>query len=202
MITDQRIRYLCDFIEATDCFGNGVEIKGGVCYFLWDRDHKGLCHVRTVEKDKLSEANRYLKEDGVDSFIRRNEGVSIYHKVKAFDEPRISDLVSSQKPFGLGTAFHGRKRALPGDVKIFENGGTGFVSPGDITKSTDLIGKFKVYISAGYNGGDAFPHQIIGRPILGEPNTCCSETYISIGCFDSEEYAQNLITYILIKSCK
>lgn len=199
MITDHRIRFLCDYIEATDCFGNGVEIKGGVCYFLWDRDHKGLCHVRTVEKEKVSEADRYLKEDGVDSFIRRNEGVSIYHKVKSLDEPRISDLVTSQKPFGIGTAFHGRKTELKGDVKIFENGGTGFIPLKDITKSTELIEKYKVYISAGYNGGDSFPHQIIGKPILGMPNTCCSETYITIGCFDCKEYAQNLITYIQTK---
>lgn len=199
MIADKRIRHLCDYIEATDCFGNGVEIKGGVCYFLWDRDHEGKCQVQTIEKDKRSIAQRYLKEEGVDSFIRRNEGVSIYHKVKALNEPRFSDIVSSQKPFGIGTAFHGRKKPLPGDIQIFENGGIGFVSLSEITKSRELIKKYKVYISAGYNGGDSFPHQIIGKPILGASNTCCSETYIAIGSFDNEEFAKNLMTYIQTK---
>lgn len=199
MIADKRIRHLCDYIEATDCFGNGVEIKGGVCYFLWDRDHEGKCQVQTIEKDKRSIAQRYLKEEGVDSFIRRNEGVSIYHKVKALNEPRFSDIVSSQKPFGIGTAFHGRKKPSPGDIQIFENGGIGFVSLSEITKSRELIKKYKVYISAGYNGGDSFPHQIIGKPILGASNTCCSETYIAIGSFDNEEFAKNLMTYIQTK---
>ena len=36
MIADTRIRELHDYLNASDCFGNGVEIKGGVCYFLWD----------------------------------------------------------------------------------------------------------------------------------------------------------------------
>lgn len=199
MITDRRIRYLCDYIEAAECFGNGVEIKGGVCYFLWNRDHEGLCHVKTIENGKFSEADRFLKEDGVDAFIRRNEGVSIYHKVCAFREPSMSQIVSSQKPFGIGTAFHGRKTAKSGDYRIYENGGIGYVSIDDISKGREHINKFKVFISAGYNGGDAFPHQIIGKPILGENASCCTETYVMLGSFDEEQEARNLITYIQTK---
>ena len=76
---------------------------------MWSRDNSGLCHVRTVENGNFSESDRFLKEDGVDAFIRRNEGVSIYHKVRAFNEPSMSQIVSSQKPFGIGTAYHGKK---------------------------------------------------------------------------------------------
>ena len=199
MITDKRIRELCDFVEAADCFGTGVEIKGGVCYFLWDRDHEGLCHVKTCESNRISEADRYLKEDGVDSFIRRNEGVSIYHKVKEFMEPTVSQIVSSQKPFGLGTAFHGRSAIKDGDVAVFENGGIGYIAASEIHKSIEYINKYKVFVSAGYNGGDTFPHQIIGKPILGPSGSCCTETYVMIGTFEHEQQARNLMTYIQTK---
>ena len=48
MIADTRIRELHDYLNASDCFGNGVEIKGGVCYFLWDRvdNTKPICYNR------------------------------------------------------------------------------------------------------------------------------------------------------------
>ena len=199
MITDKRIRELCDFIEAADCFGTGVEIKGGVCYFLWDRDHEGLCHVKTYESNHISEVYRYLKEDGVDSFIRRNDGVSIYHKVKEFKEASVSQIVSSQKPFGLGTAFHGHANYRNGDVTVFENGGIGYIAESEIPKSIEYVNKYKVYVSAGYNGGDTFPHQIIGKPILGTAGSCCTETYVMIGGFKYEQEARNLMTYIQTK---
>ena len=199
MITDKRLRELCDFIEAADCFGTGVEIKGGVCYFLWDRDHEGLCHVKTYESNRISEAYRYLKEDGVDSFIRRNDGVSIYHKVKEFKEASVSQIVSSQKPFGLGTAFHGHANYRNGDVTVFENGGIGYIAESEIPKSIEYVKKYKIYVSAGYNGGDTFPHQIIGKPILGPAGSCCTETYVMIGGFKYEQEARNLMTYIQTK---
>ena len=199
MISDHHIRELCDYIEASDCFGTGVEIKGGVCYFLWDRVYDGMCHVVTHEKDHKSEAFRFLKEDGVNSFIRRNEGVSIYHRVKRIGEPTMASLVSSQKPFGLGTAFHGSKEHHEGDILLFENGGTSFIHRSKVNKSIELIDKYKVFISAGYNAGDSFPHQILNKPLIGRPGSCCTETYVAIGAFDSEKQAINLSKYIATK---
>ena len=199
MINDKRMRKLVDYIEATDCFGNGVEIKGGVCYFLWDREYNGTCHVVTHEKDSISEAHRFLKEDGVDSFIRRNAGISIYHKVRAFNEPPMSDIVSSQKPFGLGTAYHGEKKPFNGSIQLFENGGVGYISRMLVPKSTDLIDRYKVFISAGYNAGDTFPHQILNKPLFGSTGSCCTETYVAIGSFKTAEEARNLMAYIQTK---
>ena len=60
MIEDKRIRFLHDFLNASECFGNGVEIKGGVCFFLWNRDQKGKCSVFTHNADKIEESYRYF----------------------------------------------------------------------------------------------------------------------------------------------
>lgn len=63
MIRDKRIRVLHDFLNASDCFGTGVEIKGGVCYFLWERDNEGTCRIFTHNGESVKEQpERYLKE--------------------------------------------------------------------------------------------------------------------------------------------
>lgn len=44
MLHDDRIREIHDFPDATDVFP-GVQIKGGICYFKWERDQRGDCKV-------------------------------------------------------------------------------------------------------------------------------------------------------------
>ena len=61
-------------------------LKGGVCYFLWDRDNPGPCQVTTHFKDwPVSTATRPLLEKGADVFIRFNEGLPILKKVVAVE---------------------------------------------------------------------------------------------------------------------
>ena len=81
MLNDSCIREIHDFGNASDCFP-GVSIEGGVCYFLWDRDKKGLCKVCTHSKDEITTVSeRPLLEKGADVFIRYNEMISIIRKV-------------------------------------------------------------------------------------------------------------------------
>ncbi|MDI7774969.1 Eco57I restriction-modification methylase domain-containing protein [Asticcacaulis sp. EMRT-3] len=41
MLADDRLRSIHDYLSASDVFP-GVGLKGGVCYFLWDRENRGL----------------------------------------------------------------------------------------------------------------------------------------------------------------
>ena len=119
MLADDRLRSIDDYLSASDVFP-GVGLKGGVCYFLWDRDNPGPCQVTTHYKDwPISTASRPLLERGVDVFIRFNEGLSILKKVVAVENgkpdslslpesKRFDRLVSSRKPFGLETTFKGK----------------------------------------------------------------------------------------------
>lgn len=119
MLADKRLRSLDDYLSAADVFP-GVGLKGGVCYFLWNRDQAGTCQVTTHFKDwSPSSAQRWLSEEGADVFIRFNEGLSILKKVMAIENgkpvtlslpesKRFDHLVSSRKPFGLETTFKGR----------------------------------------------------------------------------------------------
>ena len=196
MIKDKRIRVLHDFLNASECFGNGVEIKGGVCYFLWNRDQEGKCNIYTHHGDNMEESQRYLQEEGSDVFIRYKMGVAIYKKVRELKEKTIERMVSSQRPFGLRTFVHGEKEKFNGAVTLYENGGVGYIERNIITSNVGWVDKPKVYISRAYGASDTYPHQIIGKPIVGDVNTCCTETYVVIGPFSTMREAKNVSTYL------
>jgi hypothetical protein len=213
MLTDNCLRSIDDHLCASDAFP-GVGLKGGVCYFLWDRDNPGLCRVTTHFKDWLaSTASRPLLEEGVDVFIRFNEGLSILKKVVAVesegsqslslpDSRRFDRLVSSRKPFGLETTFKGKAAKHAGDVLVYQNGGTGYTPKSSITTGVELIDKWKVYVgraAPGTGNRDTYPHRIISTPFVGEPGSISSETYLCIGPFDSNTRAESVLSYL---SCR
>src|ERR1019366_4103507 len=213
MLTDDRLRSIDDYLSAADVFP-GVGLKGGVCYFLWDRDNPGRCRVTTHFKDwPLSTASRPLLEGGVDVFIRFNEGLAILKKVvgvesggaKSLSLPekkRFERLVSSRKPFGLETTFKGKMVKGNGDILVYQNGGTGYIPKNSVSTGVHLIDKWKVYTgyaAPGTGNKDTYPHRIISTPFLGAPGTISSETYLCIGPFDSRKQAESVLSYL---SCR
>jgi len=211
MLTDTSIRVIEDFPDSTNVFP-GTQIKGGVCYFLWDRDNKGPAIVRNnVASSKTEFTERYLLEPGADIFIRYNEAIMILKKVMKKvngeienwaslpSEKSFKELVNTAKPFGLRTFFKGEKTPGKNSVKVFQNGGTAFVDRSEITKNSELIDEWKVYVSRAYGAGESFPHAILGKPFLGEPGTVCTETYMAIGPFSNRKEAENAIGYITTK---
>jgi site-specific DNA-methyltransferase (adenine-specific) len=210
MLKDDRLRSIDDYLSASDVFP-GVGLKGGVCYFLWDRDNHGSCRVATHFKDwPVSIASRGLLEEGVDVFIRFNEGLSILKKVAAIESgqshslllpegKRFDQLVSSRKPFALETTFKGRVSKKAGDILVYQNGGTGYVRRSSISTGVDLIDKWKLfagYAAPGTGNKDTYPHRIISTPFVAEPGTISTETYLCIGPFDSRSQAESALSYL------
>ncbi len=196
MLGDDRLRRIVDFPEAIDCFP-GVQIKGGVCYFLWDRDHRGFCEVATSEKGEItSEMTRPLLEKGASTFIRYNEAIPILNKVRAKNEPSIRHQISSSKPFGLRTNYRGKEKPFRHSIKIYQKGGIGYVAQNEIKNNVNLINKYKVFIPPLGSGSDSFPHPILGKPFVVGPNTVCTETYLVAGSFESEAQAKKLAAYL------
>ena len=152
-----------------------------------------------MRKDKASNAIRPLLEKGCTTFIRYNEAISILHKVQKFGEEPFSKQVSSQKPFGFRTFVKGEKEPFNGAVKLYANKEEGYVCRNEITQNTEWIDQYKIYISRAYGAGEDFPHQILNKPFLGNPNTCCSETYVVIGPYANKRRAENVIGYIKTK---
>ncbi|MGI6227075.1 MAG: Eco57I restriction-modification methylase domain-containing protein [Peptococcales bacterium] len=197
MLNDRRLVQIHDYIEAADCFP-GVQIKGGVCYFLWDRDNPGDCLVTTYkDNQKNTPIKRPLLEKNCDVFIRYNEGVDIYRKVISANEDSFEELVSTRRPFGFSSKFRGRKnRTKTDDVLLYQNGGTSFVARQEILRNEHLVDKWKVFIPFLGSGSDTFPHMILGKPFVGAPGTACTETYLVIEGASSENEAKNIISYI------
>ena len=195
MLHDSHLRVIVDFPLSSECFP-GVEIKGGVCFFLWDRDNEGLCRVSTVRGNTTSTSTRSLLEKGSDTFIRYNEAISILHKVQIFNEKSFAPLVSSQKPFGFRTFVTGKQQYFEGAVKLYTNNNVGFVRRDEILQNVSWVDKYKVLITMAYGAGEDFPHQIINTPFIAEPNTCCTETYVVIGPFQGKNYTNNVISYM------
>ena len=50
-----------------------------------------------------------------------------------------------------------------------------------------------------YGAGEAFPHQIINKPIYAPPGSACTETYLMIGPFESKNISENVISYMKTK---
>ena len=196
MLNDNRIRQIVDFPEAIDCFP-GVQIKGGVCYFLWNRDNSGQCKVVTSRQGTVvSEMERPLLENNSETFIRYNEAISILKKVQSFQEPSIKHQISPRKPFGLSTTFKGKSIPFNNCITLYQNSGIGYVDATEITNNFDLIGRHKVLIPPLGSGSDSFPHAILGKPFVVTPNSACTETYLVAGAYDNEEEARNLTTYL------
>ena len=198
MLHDKRIKVIHDFPNSSACFP-GVEIKGGVCYFLWDSNYNGDCKVIThTTSGGLSIMKRPLLEKGSDVFIRYNQAIPIYIKSKS--QNTFDRIVSSRKPFGLSTNYTDyEKNKFAGSIKIYANKEIGYISPDINIIHREWVEKWKIFITRAYGAGEEFPHQILNKPILGEPGSICTETYLLIGPFDSKTEAQNAITYINTK---
>jgi len=209
MLEDSRIRVIHDFPRASDCFP-GVEIKGGVCYFLWNRDQNGLCKVFSHNGNVItSSSERPLLEEGMETFIRDERQIDILHKIRTQKENSILSLVSANDPFGYDVRVENSyKRIKPtfdvksfnGAIKLYYYGwqkdGVGYVRRDNIRKGLEFIDSWKVYISRAYGAGDDFPHQILNKPFLGEKNSVCTETYTMFGPFITKESAENFISYV------
>jgi site-specific DNA-methyltransferase (adenine-specific) len=210
MLHDSRIRVIHDFLSAGDCFP-GVEIKGGVCYFLWERDNSGICKIYTHEGNKVvSESERPLLESGADTFIRYNEAISILNKVRVLKEESFAGIVSANDPFGFDVRVENsykrikpkyKKEPFKNSVLFYYNGwkkeGVGHIDKVTIKKNTDWIDKYKVYIPKAWGIGNMSQDWL--NPFLGAPNSCCTETYLIIGPFEKKLVAENVIRFTQTK---
>lgn len=195
MLNDNHIRVLVDYENASDCFP-GVDIAGGVCYFLWDRDNPGLCDVVNIRNNETMHSVRALNE--FDTFIRHDQAASIVRKVCAFGEPMMSNMVSSSKPFGLRTFVRPQES---GDILLRWQNGEGPYRRDEITVGRELIDKWKVITSyVGYdhagNPGKDGKRRVFSKIDILPPGTICTETYLVVGSFDTKQEAKNLVAYM------
>ena len=195
MLNDRHISALYDYPDSSDCFP-GVEIKGGVMYYIWDKNYDGDCEIHTISgDDELPVTKRPLNE--FDTFIRHNQAIPILRKVLNKNEETLDKKVSGINPFNFATNFKDFDQINnPDKVKIYANKKTGYIRRERIQSHPEWIDKHKVLISEAYGAGEGYPHQILGKPLLTEPPSCCTFTYLVPGVFDSKKQAENFTVYL------
>tara|TARA_R110002124_G_scaffold183401_4_gene350800 strand:+ start:23274 stop:24836 length:1563 start_codon:yes stop_codon:yes gene_type:complete len=196
MLADDRIRKLVDFENARDAFP-GVDLAGGVCYFLWDRDNGGLCDVINIA-GTAPQTSTERRLDEFPTFVRHSAAVPIIRKVLSNAQGRMSEQVSSRKPFGLPTTARPEQS---GELVLRWEKGEGPFPRGKVTVGKSIIDKWKVitsyvaYDHAGNPGKDG-RRKVFSKINVLPPQTICTETYLVVGAYKSEIEAKNLIEYM------
>ena len=197
MLSDKRIRSIADYPKLYEGFP-GVKIRGGISYFLWDRDHNGPCTVQTIWDGQPTGPAVARHLDAYDILVRRNEAVPIVEKVRIKGETTLDARVSSQKPFGLRTFFHGKPdpKRLKNPVKLFGSQRISWVERSEIPTNASWIDMWKVLMTRVQGTSAAVETKFLSKPIIAEPGTACTESYVVAGLFDTEDEATNYASYL------
>lgn len=204
MLKDDHIKLIYDFSDSKDCFP-GVDINGGVCFFLRDSSYSGECEFTNVTNGVISTKKRKLNE--FDIFIRRNDALSIVKKILAKKEKMLSAEggCSPQTPYGFLSTFEGtEKKTKNDDAEILTSKGWRFVERRLITKSYDTVDKYKTMISkltcehAGTPDKNGM-YRVLSRMELLKPGQICSQSYLTICPQNTEQEALNVFNYLRTK---
>lgn len=201
MLSDRSLSKLIDYADSKDCFPGGVDIPGGICYFLWEKGYDGDCEVTNIEKGQCKRVTALRPLNEFDVLIRNNNAVSIVKKVLGHNEHMLSEQVSSRKPFGIESNASFDEN---GDVILRSSSGLGKIKQERILSGHSLIPKWKVVVSkvsfehAGVPDKEGMMRVLSVTEIL-EPNSVCTESYLVAGAFDTKRECANMISYLRTK---
>jgi len=202
MLADKRIRKIVDFENSNDVFP-GVDVAGGICYFLWDRDNKGLCELVNLIDGKQVKSERELNEFPI--LIRHSQAIPIIRKVLAKgenDEKKLSDIVSSRKPFGLPTNYVPQNSGIP--CWFIQRIGLKFANINDVSDDNKLLDKWKLLVPPAPIAGQTDFSKSVGfyydgNTRIAKPGECCTESFIVAGAFLTEKEVLSFKSYLFTK---
>ena len=195
MLGDRRLKKLVNFPNSRDVFG-GVDVAGGVCYFLWDRSWQGLCVVETVESGGVTRVERQL--DAYNVFIRDNRVLEVVEHVNSMGGDSFSNIVSSRRPFGLDASL---RASVSGDTRLYSSSGDGWIDRNIVTRGENLVDKWKVLLSktssehAGQTDKNGMK-RVLSRVEVMPPGSVATESYLIVGPFGSESEAESAVSYL------
>ena len=198
MLNDMHIRHITDYADSRECFSN-VDIAGGICYFLWDRENQGNCMFRSIKGGTVKEFERKLNE--YQTFIRDYEALRIIKKIQAHHENCFNEIVYSRNPYGFSSTAKVFKKKEETFITIMTSKGDFYVPHKDVKSNKETIERWKVVMSkasaehAGQVDKDG-RRKIVSRTEILPPNKICSESYLLIDVFQTKREAENLLSYI------
>ena len=204
MLNDKSISKLFDYPNSNDCFTN-VDIAGGLCYFLWDKEYNGQTTITNYINGELSTDTRGL--DAFDILIRDNKAIPILKKVQKLNTSNktLADRVSSRKPFALPTNYKPKNKGVP--CWFIQKIGLKYATEEDLIDSGNYLNKWKLLVPpAPIAGQTDFTKPIgfyyDGNTRIAKPGECCTESFIIAGAFETEKEVQSFKTYLLTKTVR
>ncbi|MCM4172451.1 DEAD/DEAH box helicase [Arenibacter sp. TNZ] len=201
MLNDKRISKLFDYPNSNDCFTN-VDIAGGLCYFLWDKEYNGKTKITNYINGELSTETRDL--DAFDILIRDNKAIPILKKVQKLNKSNktLNNLISTSRPFGIRGFYKPKKQGLP--CYFTQRIGLKFASEKDISDKFDYLDKWKLLIPKSPIAGQTDFTKPVGfyyegNTRIAKPGECCTETYLVAFSSDSEEEVKSFKSYLFTK---
>ena len=208
MLNDKHLEMIFDYVDSNDCF-KGVDIAGGVNYYLWNSKYNGLCNFTSIRGRQVDTMQRDLGE--YDILIRNNASVKLLRRIIASPDKSMEDVVGTRNTFGINTDEHGVNKQDSVNSLVLacsqkgNNIAFAYVSPNKITKGHDYINKYKVAIgrSVPRNGEVGVDPSVGYRAIttvhIFMPNTVFTDTYLLLSSFSTLEEAENFAKYMTLK---
>ena len=202
MLDDKSIEFLVDYKNSEDCFP-GVNIAGGVCYFLWNRDYNGKCNVVNMEQGKLlNHMDRFLNEYPV--LVRDNIALQIIRKIFQLKGETLDKYCKQYSYFTIRSYERGTKNKEQfDDVILMSSNGIGFYPFNKVVDKDNILSKYKVVITYAMSGGNKptlnGDYQVVSSLQILSPDEVCTETYLILNTFDNYNLATNFSAYVKTK---
>ena len=155
-----------------------------------------LLHLQ-VKHNLQGPFHRTLNE--YDVFVRDSGALEILKKVILRKEPPLSEILSARTAFGVISNFSGYHPAQKrGDVRYYATSPKGRVTAwiprAEATQIVDAIDRWKALVPEAYGAGEGIPHQILGQPLVGEPPSICTQSFLFV-CVNSKAKAASVVSY-------
>lgn len=204
MLNSSRIKNIVDFPNSADVF-NGVDIAGGVCYFLYDSSYSGDCTVTTFSNNEFVSSKRKLNE--YPTFVRYNKALPIIRKVLEIEKPKrmIEDTMYPQGLFGLKTNYTPRDSGVP--CWFIQKIGLKYANQADVIDTEGVLGKWKLLVPKSPIAGQTDFTKPVGfyydgNTRIAKPGECCTQSWLVAGAFDTEEETLNFKSYLFTKTVR
>lgn len=203
MIADRHLKTLVDNPKLYDVFPQ-AEIKGGVSYFLWDRDHDGDCEfVTRIDGAIRDSAVRDLRH-GRGVVLRDNFAAGVVGKIASdpFEKGSLADKVSARDPFGqsIKTNYKGASDVpFDGSIPLVFINKVGYITRDVLERNQEWVDKWKVLIPMAGDGHGREVSFVIGEPLALAPGSVCTQSYLVAGTFDTRQETENYAYFLTTK---
>ncbi len=205
MLSDHHISVFHDYPDPKQYVDSGATLRGGVCTFLWEKNHDGKCTFYNHINGTTSYMHRNLLADGIDFgeesiLIRYNDGMSILRKIQCKMHEYISEGAYPRNQFKLSSSTQLLRRRRQNSLHVYlPKGKQGYIYPQNIPnyeRISWLVDSWKVLVAKASPGEDALPHAVISAPIVSEPGSLCTDSHLVVRVVDNRTQADNLVAYM------